>query len=1567
MADNITLKIDADVSDAQSAIAKFQKTTEKAFNSSNTKIQQTGNQLNNLTHNLDRVAGKMKQLENTRFKTEEYKKLESNISKVGNEITKTETKVKKLADKKIPTTEYLNLKDRVKDLGTEIKTTESELKKWEKSDVFKATEKDVASLTRKYSEATVYAQKLLKGGVKSYDNQYIEAKNNVKALGKELRQAKAYQQSLIDSGKQYKNQNEYEQKSNKLKILKGELVAVQQQMKSMEVTGKASTNTLEYEQLKDRLEDLRLEYKQLNEEKALLDRTGAGTYSGTQTTQYQSLQDQYTGLYNRASMVNNKINEMNKGTIQVMSSTQLVRTAVDSVKSAWRTVINIVKVGVKGITTAFKSWATSAKNSIRSVSNMFTSLFNRSVGNSTKYHNNSFKSMITMLLKYAFGIRSIFLLYKKVRSTISTGLTEMGKEFSDVQADINSLKNSWATFKSSLISAFQPIYSYVVPALVTLINYLTSAMNALANFFAIMTGKSTYKKAVQQNEDYASSVSDTGNAAKDANEELAEYDDLIVISQDTSSSGSGGSGSGADTGWQWEEVPTTTNSTIEAIKNAWKNADWEGLGEIISNKLTEMMNRIPWNTIYQKAENFGTGLAQFLNGLITDDLFSALGTTIANALNTALISVNAFAKTFKWDDLGTAIASGIEAFFKSFKLSLAVETFNNLANGILTTIDTAIHKLIKDGFFNNLASDIAGAIGKVDTSGFGAKLGSIANGIANAVYQLVSNKDTWKNLGTKISDGINAFLTSMNTPDKTTGKTGWEALGGSISSSISGIATTLRTAIEGISTDDIKTGFKQLIEGINWQDTAWDLGKLINSLANRLYELVSDKSSWSKLGEKLGEGIKGFFEGLSDVDSKTGLTGWQAIGETIGSTISGIVTAITEALKKLTAKDYQDIGKGIVDVFKSAIGALQEADWKGFKDACTNAIKNILKGMDIDGSDIALTLTGVALTILAISAINFAKTVTIAALTKLAETALITHLGASTLTLGSVLSATAKVAVVIAVAIASWKLGNYVYKKVTGDNTDYGSPAQQLKECIQGALSGDLVNGIKLDWNGDKKITFDLANVYMELIGLGMSPIEWLKKKLLSAFLDKIGVGQKLEELEINLSDIIKKLIIKVGDYSLKLGEKITSFKDKLKQLIFGDSNITDTDVNDDDSVLTASVDVLLKKKGWDTVSKWVSTFMGDGVSSAVSLAKNFGSKINTVSQWLSQGSILGTGVSGAVGLITKFGSGIGTVSQWLNQPSQMGGGATAPVTLTNKKDGKSLWKTVADWIKNVKSKGKMNVTSKVKLETQGGWKSVQDWVGSGGSVTTKVNLTSDWTSVAGWCVGHPDYKASQLSAATSYLNVWVNLKQGTNTVDKGSFTYKGGSISRYGGPLSSWFASGGSIQNGRVASWWNNIPKYAGGTTRPHGTMFVAGEAGPEVVGHINNRTEILNKSQLASAMYSAIIGGMQTVLARMSSINLNLDFTPLLNGLASIPIPVVVTGQVLPANEEFMRNREEERTRLNNIENLMYNILDKLDDNSSNHPPIMLKLDSRTVAEAVWDETEKRYKQTGRRYSFG
>ena len=87
------------------------------------------------------------------------------------------------------------------------------------------------------------------------------------------------------------------------------------------------------------------------------------------------------------------------------------------------------------------------------------------------------------------------------------------------------------------------------------------------------------------------------------------------------------------------------------------------------------MESIEWEKIYEKAKGFGTGLAEFLNGLISPRLFGNLGKTIANSLNTALHFLNSFGQTFDFYEFGESIAWGIRDFFENFDFALTHSSY----------------------------------------------------------------------------------------------------------------------------------------------------------------------------------------------------------------------------------------------------------------------------------------------------------------------------------------------------------------------------------------------------------------------------------------------------------------------------------------------------------------------------------------------------------------------------------------------------------------------------------------------------------------------------------------------------------------------------------------------------------------------------------------------------------------------------------------------------------------------------------------------------------------------------
>ena len=115
---------------------------------------------------------------------------------------------------------------------------------------------------------------------------------------------------------------------------------------------------------------------------------------------------------------------------------------------------------------------------------------------------------------------------------------------------------------------------------------------------------------------------------------------------------------------------------------------------------------------------------------------------------------------------------------------------------------------------------------------------------------------------------------------------------------------------------------------------------------------------------------------------------------------------------------------------------------------------------------------------------------------------------------------------------------------------------------------------------------------------------------------------------------------------------------------------------------------------------------------------------------------------------------------------------------------------------------------------------------------------------ISGWIDGLKtkfDNATSSFGKLADEINnnggAWENWKRGIGVMFGGLFKAKGGVY------------SSGS---------WKDIHQYENGGAPSHGSMFVAGEHGAEIVGHINGKTEVLNQSQIASAIYNAVASAM-------------------------------------------------------------------------------------------------------------
>lgn len=261
-----------------------------------------------------------------------------------------------------------------------------------------------------------------------------------------------------------------------------------------------------------------------------------------------------------------------------------------------------------------------------------------------------------------------------------------------------------------------------------------------------------------------------------------------------------------------------------------------------------------------------------------------------------------------------------------------------------------------------------------------------------------------------------------------------------------------------------------------------------------------------------------------------------------------------------------------------------------------------------------------------------------------------------------------------------------------------------------------------------------------------------------------------------------------------------------------------------------------LLKSGWTTVKNWVGNI--PTLSQAINLIK---SGWQTVKGWIGNIPTL----SQAISLIK---SGWTTVKNWIGNIPVLSQG----ISLL-----KSGWTTVKNWIGNIPT-----LSQGISL-LKSGWSTVKNWIGSLPVIAQGISLfKSGWTTIKNWIGSHTVGVGISLwkngwSSISSFVGTSVSVgislfKSGWTSIKKFFGLANGGIVGANGGVKM--FASGGII----TPNMWKAIPKYAGGTNRAHGSMFVAGESGAELVGHVNGTTEVLNRFQLASVMHSSIVSGM-------------------------------------------------------------------------------------------------------------
>lgn len=323
---------------------------------------------------------------------------------------------------------------------------------------------------------------------------------------------------------------------------------------------------------------------------------------------------------------------------------------------------------------------------------------------------------------------------------------------------------AWGSIIGSVvINALKPFVQALSKVMLKVISFTRTVADALGAIFGWTIEISGGGATVDGMEDIADGVGDIGDNADSSNKKaqklkktLLSIDEIHALDDNSDSGSGGGSGSGGSggggAGGGVDSSLKKTDGLLEKYKSSIK--DLYSLGKYIGDTIADSLNSINWDNVYQSASNFGKGLADFLNGLISPKLFTALGKTIAGSIRTAIISAFSFTSTFDWGNLGDSFASFINgALHEMSRVSDVTgltgwqelgKTVNNIVHGIR---DTLIHALVnidwKDAF-----KGISEFIGELDIDTFTILIGAFTwkHGLKEITKTLITSE--WEKYAT---------------------------------------------------------------------------------------------------------------------------------------------------------------------------------------------------------------------------------------------------------------------------------------------------------------------------------------------------------------------------------------------------------------------------------------------------------------------------------------------------------------------------------------------------------------------------------------------------------------------------------------------------------------------------------------------------------------------------------------------------------------------------------------------------------------------------------------------------
>ena len=409
-----------------------------------------------------------------------------------------------------------------------------------------------------------------------------------------------------------------------------------------------------------------------------------------------------------------------------------IQAKIESIRNAGERAANGVNNSFKKMTSlvaaGFRKIRDHAKSGSASAANSFGSL------------NDAVKKGFKTFLKYGLGVRSFFFLFRKLRTAVINGYKELAQSSDEVNESISNVKSSLAKLRNATAAAIQPLVQSFAPVITMLANKMTTAMEAMGQFFAALTGQEYVYKALDVQEDYAASLSDTADNAQKATKALDKYlSPLDDINRYTESSEETDGGTAATTKFAQDAVGNSFKKLAESIKDYFTDifkpikAAWDKYGFGVMMEWRKVLVNIK-GTIKDIARAFRNVWTNGTGQRVSENILK-LWKSIGGIINGIIES---FRNAWNKDALG-------ESVIQSF-----IDKFDRLLTFIRTVADT-FRQAFNDGTGERIWSNILETVRNINNiiGGFWGKLTDAwkanDNGLKiwNAILGVVEDVTEW--------------------------------------------------------------------------------------------------------------------------------------------------------------------------------------------------------------------------------------------------------------------------------------------------------------------------------------------------------------------------------------------------------------------------------------------------------------------------------------------------------------------------------------------------------------------------------------------------------------------------------------------------------------------------------------------------------------------------------------------------------------------------------------------------------------------------------------------------------